>query len=459
MELYLQIRVVTLYLKDTRRDADYGLDERAFIRRGQIQWNGRGAGNKMSAHDDAEARAASSRNGGKALDGTTGRDPERLTIMSDSQTRLPTAETDVTTYHDERDDSTTKFMRTALRVAGAVLVVAAVLAGTSGMNQPAAAEDDLHHGPETCVQGYVWRQAFDGDGVCVKPEFRTQVLADNAETEARRQPGSQNCISGYVWRVARPDDLVCVKPEMRSQVATQNTRPDANKQAFAPGTHTIDLGVARHLKRVVSNGFNDCKVIPVQNDKLLVGWQQYEDDGTPCMAESSQVAVLFDTKLLDRIPDKVITRAVLTYDEKQATGCNQGLPGGGPCWTSGSRQPEPKPNGCIVVRIPSTDWTASAPNGEFPYTTHPSGRPTVKRLDVRAWDVTEPFRWQKELSAMPLQPPTGPAFNKGFGLLLSGGLTIGQLKAEDNTNCLSELSNIRLRTTYIVSEGKFIPPR
>jgi hypothetical protein len=82
----------------------------------------------------------------------------------------------------------------------------------------------------------------------------------------------------------------------------------------------------------------------------------------------------------------------------------------------------------------------------------------VERLDVRDWDVTEPFRWQKEPGAMPLQPPTGPAFSKGFGFLLYGGLTIGQLAAEDNTNCLSELSNIRLRATYTISEGQFNPP-
>ena len=98
-------------------------------------------------------------------------------------------------------------------------------------------------------------------------------------------------------------------------------------------------------------------------------------------------------------------------------------------------------------------------SGEFPYNAHPSGRPAVKRLDVRAWDVTEPFRWQEELGAMPLQPPTGPPLSKGFGFLLSGGLTIGQLQAEDNTNCLSQLSKIRLRMTYTVSERKFIPPR
>jgi hypothetical protein len=185
---------------------------------------------------------------------------------------------------------------------------------------------------------------------------------------------------------------------------------------------------------------------------------QVEQDGDPCLSETTDLAVMFDTSLLRRIQDEMITRAVLTYDEQPATVCFQEL-GGNSCWTSGSGQRENKPNGCVVVRIPPTDWTAAAPTGDFPYITHPSGRPTVRRLDTRSWDVTEPFRWQEQLGAMPLQPPTGPALNKGFGFLLTGGLTTGQLDAEDNTSCLSQLSKIRLRMTYTVSEGKFIPPR
>jgi hypothetical protein len=226
---------------------------------------------------------------------------------------------------------------------------------------------------------------------------------------------------------------------------------------FSPGTHTMDLSVARSMKRHVWKTFNDCTASSLQNDQLLVGWEQTDLDGSPCFAASTQLAVQFNTSMLDSIEDKVITQAVLVYEETQATGCRVGLPGGGPCWTSGSGQPEDKPNGCVVVRIPSTDWTASPPSGEFPTIT--SGRPAVNRLGVREWDVTEPFLWQTVPGAMPLSPPTGPGFIPGFGFLLTGGLTIDQLEAEDNTNCLSELSNIRLRTTYTVSEpGEFHPP-
>jgi hypothetical protein len=219
-----------------------------------------------------------------------------------------------------------------------------------------------------------------------------------------------------------------------------------------PGTHTVDLDVAHLLERQVSRSFNDATLLPLgETDDLMVGWQQLEFDGTPQMTASWQVGVQFDTRLLDNIENKRIDRAVLVYDEAMATGCYPAISSGA-CWTSASLLPEDKPNGCVVVRIPSTDWVAAPPSGEFPFITAP--RPTVNRVSAREWDVTEPFLWQKVPGAMPLSPPSGPAFIPGFGFLLSGGLTIDQLEAEDSTNCLSVISNIRLRTTYTVFEDE-----
>lgn len=80
--------------------------------------------------------------------------------------------------------------------------------------------------PDTCITGYVWREAFDGDHVCVTPDQRTLVAQDNAAAATRIDPagayGPNTCISGYVWRVARDSDLVCVLPEERDQVAADN---------------------------------------------------------------------------------------------------------------------------------------------------------------------------------------------------------------------------------------------
>jgi hypothetical protein len=117
----------------------------------------------------------------------------------------------------------------------------------------------------------------------------------------------------------------------------------------------------------------------LENDQLLVGWQQIELDGTPCMTASSQVAVQFDTSLLDRIPDKVITHVVLTYDEQQATGCNQGLPGG----TAGR----------LAAASPRTSRTAVSSFG-FPRPTGPPSRRTASfptshiRVDAPPWNAS-----------------------------------------------------------------------
>ena len=69
--------------------------------------------------------------------------------------------------------------------------------------------------PAKCVQGYVWREAFAGDFVCVLPKTRSQAAFDNGQVAARIDPlnytyGPDTCIQGYVWREANPYDHVCV---------------------------------------------------------------------------------------------------------------------------------------------------------------------------------------------------------------------------------------------------------
>lgn len=86
----------------------------------------------------------------------------------------------------------------------------------------------LPYGIDTCEQGYVWREAYPGDHVCVIPQTRTQAARDNALADSRRAPnggpfGPNTCQQGYVWREARIGDLVCVPPQTRSQTAEDNT--------------------------------------------------------------------------------------------------------------------------------------------------------------------------------------------------------------------------------------------
>ena len=79
---------------------------------------------------------------------------------------------------------------------------------------------------DACIEGYVWREAFSGDHVCVTDAERTRVRADNKAAASRIDPngdyGRDSCEQGFVWRGARPADHVCVTSEERDRVASDN---------------------------------------------------------------------------------------------------------------------------------------------------------------------------------------------------------------------------------------------
>ncbi len=84
-----------------------------------------------------------------------------------------------------------------------------------------------HADADLCRNGFVWREAFPNDHVCVIPAIRAQAAADNRMAGARREPnggpyGPDTCKQGYVWREANPADHVCVAPKTRSQAAADN---------------------------------------------------------------------------------------------------------------------------------------------------------------------------------------------------------------------------------------------
>jgi hypothetical protein len=86
--------------------------------------------------------------------------------------------------------------------------------------------------PNTCKQGYVWREAYPGDVVCVTPAVRAQAAADNAQAAPRWVPGAygpHTCIRGYVWREARNGDDVCVIPQTREQARADNAQAAARR--------------------------------------------------------------------------------------------------------------------------------------------------------------------------------------------------------------------------------------
>jgi hypothetical protein len=81
--------------------------------------------------------------------------------------------------------------------------------------------------PFACVQGFVWREAFANDRVCVSPAWRQQARNDNLAAASRRSPaggdyGPDTCLAGYVWREGNRYDHVCVTPQVRAQTAREN---------------------------------------------------------------------------------------------------------------------------------------------------------------------------------------------------------------------------------------------
>ena len=110
-----------------------------------------------------------------------------------------------------------------------VHISAAVVVAACAWTNARAADD-------TCRSGFVWREAFPGDHVCVAPPTRDQAAGDNSRADARRQPGGgaygpDTCRSGYVWREAGANDRVCVTPQTRERAAFDNSQAAAHRVA------------------------------------------------------------------------------------------------------------------------------------------------------------------------------------------------------------------------------------
>jgi hypothetical protein len=105
-------------------------------------------------------------------------------------------------------------------------------------------------GPHTCISGYVWREAFRTpslDEVCVTPAQRSQVAADNAAAASRVNParlvsGPNTCKNGYEWRQADNYDYVCVTAAERAQVAADNAAAPSRWVNGPSGPHTCISG-------------------------------------------------------------------------------------------------------------------------------------------------------------------------------------------------------------------------
>ncbi|MEN3320525.1 MAG: hypothetical protein ACJ74F_08130 [Mycobacterium sp.] len=102
-----------------------------------------------------------------------------------------------------------------------------------------AVADPLPYGPDTCIQGFVWREAGGGDVVCVTPAVRDSTAQENQLASQRVEPnggayGPNTCKQGFVWREAFGGDAVCVTPASRTQAANDNAAAASRKAANAP---------------------------------------------------------------------------------------------------------------------------------------------------------------------------------------------------------------------------------
>lgn len=133
---------------------------------------------------------------------------------------------------------------------GLVLAVSAALTVAAAMPTAAApAARGGDYGPDTCLNGFVWREVVSSDHVCVMPGVRTQVGWDNAQAAARRSPsggayGPDTCLPGFVWREAVAGDHVCVDPRVRDQARSDNLQAASrrNDLRIAVGTYVPPNG-------------------------------------------------------------------------------------------------------------------------------------------------------------------------------------------------------------------------
>jgi len=83
---------------------------------------------------------------------------------------------------------------------------------------------------DKCQPGYVYRRVVPDDKVCVLPSSAAQVLQDNAaSTQSSRKPnppggpyGVNTCLQGFVWRDAYDGDQICVTGETRTRTKQEN---------------------------------------------------------------------------------------------------------------------------------------------------------------------------------------------------------------------------------------------
>jgi hypothetical protein len=223
-----------------------------------------------------------------------------------------------------------------------------------------------------------------------------------------------------VLKPGGPGNVVALIPEHK--------RPGLHGDGGPWPALVLEPSAARTAIRRTQSG--PCAQFVPARDDLFVGWYQSEDtcwiplpfipvpfdDGD---VQVAQTAVNFDLSKLDEVPNKKIRSAVLTFKETPSQ------------WTSGGGGFEQK-GGCVEVLGRATaPWEGRELNTLFPNEKVQGHTP-----GAREWYVTMEF----DLWAQNLRPR--------HGFVLRGGNENPQ--GEDNTSCMSQISEIALKVTYEV---------
>jgi hypothetical protein len=244
----------------------------------------------------------------------------------------------------------------------------------------------------------------------------------------------------------QPDAPKPAPPKPAPPKPAPPAQPAPKPAPAPPGSNTVSLSPSvtkslRAFRLYHAFSWSDPKV--AETKSVEAGWGQDEDGGHVQPETASwvfQTAVSFTAaNPLEAGKLTNITSATLTFDETALW------------WTSGSGADQDKPDGCVVVRVPSQDWVKSPPALLIPFITD-ARSPAPRKLGPREWDVTQAFRWQYDPANRGIVQPGTTGAPIGFGFLLTGEPDLNSLDADDDTRCTSRLSNIKLNLTYTVED-------
>ena len=200
------------------------------------------------------------------------------------------------------------------RRASRLLPISAALLLVASVAPAPALADPLPYGPDTCIQGLVWREARTGDTVCVTPAVRDRTATENANPGSNKDPlagsGPESCSQGYVWREAFDGDTICVTPAERSETKAANAAAASNKQANQPGQQQ---GPTNQANRVVFEVTGSGEVFNIVTDPP----GSFVADHTP----------LPFTRTMNIGPDVKMLQVVATGRDDPGPGCRISLNG------------------------------------------------------------------------------------------------------------------------------------